>query len=43
MVTSAAVAKVLGGVVTTGRRPHGTDLALARAVRDGLPFAALEN
>ncbi len=40
MVTAAKVANVLGGV---GARRRGvTDLSLARAVRDGLPFAALE-
>lgn len=41
MVTVAAVEKVLGGL---GKPPRGAnrDLALARAVRDGLPYAALE-
>lgn len=43
MVTSVAVAKVLGGVGPAGHRASVTDLALARAVRDGLPFAALEH
>ncbi len=42
MVTAAAVEKVLGGL---RRAPRGVsrDLALARAVRDGLPYAALEH
>jgi len=41
MVTVAAVEKVLGGL---GKAPRGAnrDLALARAVREGLPYAALE-
>jgi putative toxin-antitoxin system antitoxin component (TIGR02293 family) len=42
MVTAAAVAKVLGGVGAGPRRGAVSDLALARAVRAGLPFAALE-
>lgn len=43
MVTSTAVAKVLGGVGLAEHRASVTDLALARAVRNGLPFAALEH
>jgi len=41
MITAAAIEKVLGGL---GKGPRGTsrDLALARAVRDGLPYAALQ-
>jgi len=40
MVTASAVAEVLGRI---GRRESvGSDLALASAVRDGLPVAALE-
>jgi putative toxin-antitoxin system antitoxin component (TIGR02293 family) len=39
MVTAAAVAGVLGGIGR--RRTAVTDLALANAVRDGLPVAAL--
>lgn len=39
MVSAAAVAEVLGGI---GRRRSAvTELALADAVRDGLPFSAL--
>ena len=42
MVSVASVAEVMGGLGRT-RQPGGvTGLALARAVRDGLPFAALE-
>jgi len=41
LVTVAAVEKLLGGL---GKPPRGAnrDLALARAVRDGLPYATLE-
>jgi putative toxin-antitoxin system antitoxin component (TIGR02293 family) len=41
MVTAATVEKTLGGI---GRGSGGSadDLRLAQAVRDGLPFAALE-
>ena len=42
MVTTTAVARVLGGVGQAPRAGAVSDLALARAVRDGLPFAALE-
>ena len=40
MVSAAAVTAVLGGIGGRGRAMN--ELALARAVRDGLPFAALE-
>ena len=42
MVTAEAVAEVLGGLGPARRRERVTDFALARAVRDGLPIAALE-
>lgn len=42
MVTTTAVARVLGGFGPVARRAAVSDLGLARAVRDGLPFAALE-
>lgn len=42
LVTAAAVEKVLGGLRRAPRGASG-DLALARAVRDGLPYAALEH
>jgi putative toxin-antitoxin system antitoxin component (TIGR02293 family) len=42
MVTTAAVEKVFGGL-RKGPRGVSRDLALARAVRDGLPYAALEH
>ncbi|MDA8247820.1 MAG: DUF2384 domain-containing protein [Rhodospirillales bacterium] len=42
MVSAAAVTAVLGGLGGRGRAGAITELALARAVRDGLPFAALE-
>lgn len=42
MVTAAAVAKVLGGFGPLARRAVVSELGLARAVREGLPFAALE-
>ncbi len=42
MVSAASVAEVLGGVGRARKPGVVTDLALARAVRDGLPFAALE-
>jgi putative toxin-antitoxin system antitoxin component (TIGR02293 family) len=41
MVTAAAVEKVLGGL-RKASRGVSRDLALAHAVRDGLPYAALE-
>lgn len=42
MVTIAAVAKVLGGFGSAARHAAVSELGLARAVRDGLPFATLE-
>ncbi len=42
MVTTAAVEQVLGGVKKTLRRGH-RDLALAQAVREGLPYSALQH
>jgi putative toxin-antitoxin system antitoxin component (TIGR02293 family) len=42
MVTSATVERALGGLPKVPRG-MSRDLALARAVRDGLPYAALEH
>ncbi len=42
MVSQAAVARVMGGIGAVPGRETRNDLELARAVRDGLPFAALE-
>lgn len=42
MVTAAAVADVLGGIGLAPKGAAATDLSLAGAVREGLPFAALE-
>jgi putative toxin-antitoxin system antitoxin component (TIGR02293 family) len=42
VVTSTAVEKVLGGL-RKARRGVRRDLALAQAVRDGLPYATLEH
>ena len=42
MITVAAVEKVLGGL-RKGPRGISRDLALARAVRQGLPYAALDH
>ena len=41
MVTAATVERTLGGLGRNSSRP-ADDLRLAQAVRDGLPFAALE-
>jgi putative toxin-antitoxin system antitoxin component (TIGR02293 family) len=41
MVTAARVERVLGGVGKRGRRA-GRDLALAEAVREGLPIGVLD-
>lgn len=41
MISAAAIEKVLGGL-RKGPRGIGRDLALARAVRHGLPVAALD-
>src|ERR1700733_5856181 len=40
MISAAAVAQMLGGLGS--RKASFTDLALAEAVRDGLPVSALE-